>query len=232
MKKIISLLLAISLSSCTASLQTISLNHRKYDGLKKEILKKDLGESLIIAGTEEYTDGINLENSINHIFKKNGYKSEFNLNKNDNLYLSGKDGNNSIYLSENSINKSNYTETQGVAINKTTNKKYIVLKMKYHNKPPYLLYNEFDFSHSISEYVNKDCNKCLKKELIYNGKSDNTIKVIYREFIDNMARPAFTQNLNYDLSEGDIISFKGCKIKVLNAKNIGIEYKILSSFNE
>lgn len=75
------------------------------------------------------------------------------------------------------------------------------------------------------------CSECLKQEFVYNGKSGNTLKFTYREFINDMARPAFTQELQYDLTEGNIVGFKGLRIEVVKTSNIDIEYKIISSFN-
>lgn len=71
----------------------------------------------------------------------------------------------------------------------------------------------------------------FKQQFIYNGKSGNTIKFTYREYIDNLARPAFTQDLQYDLSESNIIGFKGMRIKVLSAGNTNIKYIILKRFD-
>lgn len=67
----------------------------------------------------------------------------------------------------------------------------------------------------------------FKAELIYTGKMGNIITVSYREFVDNMARPAFYQELNYDLSEGNDISFKSLKIKVLEATNSKISFQVI-----
>ncbi len=71
----------------------------------------------------------------------------------------------------------------------------------------------------------------FKQELIYNGKSQNTIKLSYREFKDDFARPAFTQELSYDLSEGKIIGFRGMKIEVLEATNSVIKFIVRSQMN-
>lgn len=67
----------------------------------------------------------------------------------------------------------------------------------------------------------------FKAELIYTGKMNNIITICYREYIDHMARPAFYQDLRYDLSEGDEISFKSLKIKVLEATNKQITFQVL-----
>ena len=78
--------------------------------------------------------------------------------------------------------------------------------------------------------VTKRSEAGFKQQYIYNGKSGNTIKFTYREFNGDMARPAFTQDLQYDLSESNIIGFKELRIEVLKATNIDIEYKVLKSF--
>src|SRR5690606_31770188 len=68
------------------------------------------------------------------------------------------------------------------------------------------------------------------RQIIYNGKSGDNLKFTYREFSDDMARPAFTQDLQYDLSESKIIGFDGLRVEILKATNTGIEYKILNDF--
>lgn len=70
----------------------------------------------------------------------------------------------------------------------------------------------------------------LKQEFIYNGKVNNGIKFTYREFSDNLARPAFTQDIQYDLSESNVIGFKGLRIEIISAENIKIKYKVLSYY--
>lgn len=67
-----------------------------------------------------------------------------------------------------------------------------------------------------------------KRELLYNGKAGNTIKISYREYKDDLARPAFTQDLIYDLAESKIIGFQGMQIEVLNATNEYINFIIRS----
>ena len=70
----------------------------------------------------------------------------------------------------------------------------------------------------------------FKQELVYNGRVGNNLKIIYREFSNNMARGAFSQEAHYDLSVSDIIAFKGARLKILNATNELIEYQVLSHF--
>lgn len=70
----------------------------------------------------------------------------------------------------------------------------------------------------------------FKQEFIYSGRSGNTLKFMYREFIDDMARAAFYQEAQYDLNEGNIIGFRSLKIEVIKASNSSIEYKVISHF--
>ena len=80
--------------------------------------------------------------------------------------------------------------------------------------------------------------KCLrigensfKRELIYSGVSNGAISILYREFYNDMARPAFSQELRYDLKEGDEIGYKGSRFKVIKASNTGLKYKVLKSLD-
>lgn len=66
----------------------------------------------------------------------------------------------------------------------------------------------------------------FRRELIYSGVSQGTVSIEYREFINDMARPAFSQTLRYDLAEGDVIGFRGARFQILDATNINIRYKV------
>ncbi|KVX02252.1 hypothetical protein [Shewanella frigidimarina] len=63
-------------------------------------------------------------------------------------------------------------------------------------------------------------------ELIYTGKSGQTINLLYREYINDMSRDAFRQSLTYNLDESKEISFKSLKINVLKATNSEITFTI------
>lgn len=72
----------------------------------------------------------------------------------------------------------------------------------------------------------------FQQTLIYSGKVGNKINIGYREFSDNMARPAFNNNVEYDLSESNIVGYKGARIEVIEATNESITYKLLRNFNQ
>lgn len=65
-----------------------------------------------------------------------------------------------------------------------------------------------------------------KQELIYNGKSKDTIKISYREYRNDMARPAFFQDLTYDLLESREIAFRDLRIVVIEATNSAITFSV------
>lgn len=71
----------------------------------------------------------------------------------------------------------------------------------------------------------------FQQTLIYSGKVGNKINIGYREFSGNLARPAFNNEVEYDLSESKIIGYKGAKLEIIEATNEYIKYKVLRNFN-
>jgi len=67
----------------------------------------------------------------------------------------------------------------------------------------------------------------FRKELVYLGRSGDTIQLAYREFYNNMARPAFSNSVQYDLAESDVIGFQGARFKVLSATNTLFSYVVM-----
>lgn len=72
--------------------------------------------------------------------------------------------------------------------------------------------------------------KSFVQEFIYNGRYENNLRFIYREFSNDSARPAFTQEVQYDLDGGAEIGFKDLLIEVVNASNTSISYKVIRPF--
>lgn len=72
----------------------------------------------------------------------------------------------------------------------------------------------------------------FQQTLIYSGMVGNKINIGYREFSNDFARPAFNNEVEYDLSQSRTIAYKGCKIEVIEATNEFIKYKVLSNFNK
>jgi len=71
----------------------------------------------------------------------------------------------------------------------------------------------------------------FKKELVYTGISQNVVSIMYREYKDDMARPAFSQDLKYDLSESKIVGYRGSRFEIIKATNQGLTYKTLKQLD-
>lgn len=77
----------------------------------------------------------------------------------------------------------------------------------------------------------------FEQTLTYSGKQGSTVRISYREssqvpqpFMATMvARPAYTQDLTYDLAESDVIAFRDNKLKVIEANGSGIRFIVLES---
>lgn len=72
----------------------------------------------------------------------------------------------------------------------------------------------------------------LQQTLLYNGKIGNRITLAYRELQNNLARPAFNNSVEYDLSESAIVGYKGARIEIIKATNTEITYRIISGFQK
>lgn len=71
----------------------------------------------------------------------------------------------------------------------------------------------------------------FQSTLIYSGRIGKKITLGYREFQRNVARPAFNNDVVYDLSESMIVGYKGARLEVLSATNTEISYKVLAGFD-
>lgn len=117
--------------------------------------------------------------------------------------------------------------------------KGIAVSIKYGYAFPYKFTSVGDFQIIMDKqqikYKNTEyevgCDKSFKRQFIFNGKVGNSLKFTYREFLNDFARPAFNQDLQYDLTESNVIGFRGLRIEVLKANNTTIEYKVLNLFN-
>jgi len=71
----------------------------------------------------------------------------------------------------------------------------------------------------------------FQQTLIYSGRVGNKINIGYREFSNNHARPAFNNDVEYDLNESSTIGYKGAEIEVIEATNKYIKYRVIRNFN-
>lgn len=72
----------------------------------------------------------------------------------------------------------------------------------------------------------------VKQELLYSGVDNGSLKIMYREFSNDYARPAFSQEASYSVKDlPTVISFKGAKVNVIKATNVSITYTVRSGFS-
>lgn len=84
---------------------------------------------------------------------------------------------------------------------------------------------EYEKKKQLSERGNS-----FQQTLIYSGRVGDKINVDYREFSNNTARPAFNNDVEYDLSSSNTIGYKGALIEVLKADNSSITYRLVRNF--
>jgi len=99
---------------------------------------------------------------------------------------------------------------------------------KYEN-----LIENVPYTYEVKVLDNFTVEESFKYIALYQGKNKNKIKISYREYLNNMARPSFTQDIEYELEENasTIIGFKGLRIEVLKATNFDITYKVIKDYN-
>lgn len=71
----------------------------------------------------------------------------------------------------------------------------------------------------------------FQQTLIYSGRVGEKINIGYREFSSNLARPAFNNDVEYDLSSSNLIGYKGAELEVIEATNKFIKYRVIRNFN-
>ncbi len=72
----------------------------------------------------------------------------------------------------------------------------------------------------------------FRQELIYTGRSGETVKFLYREFSGERSEMPLSQDVQYDLKDGNVVGFKGARIEILEATNTKLAYRVLASFQD
>lgn len=219
-----------------AQFKYIDFKKRNYEELPlNTVLKSEIGDKLITTGEEEFQEALkiveipefNIDFSLFFSLKYPNLKGQIlpltSFSDKWLLYYNKKD---IVYHNDGS------DFYFGVAVSKK-NSAIILPFIKTATNNNVFKTKEVEGFKTISEiYINNDCYSCFKQEFIYNGKVGTNLKFVYREYINDMARPAFNQDLQYDLNESNVVGFKGLRLEIINATNTNIEYKILSSFNK
>lgn len=219
MKKItLVLLISTCLMSCGGVKPTMlkSKTDRKEFVVLDHPYSKEIGETLISSSTGSFFDAIRItkgskvnkyyaDHSVpeNALYEHRGYSKDYEL------YYSVATG-----------------LIKGVAIPRDGSK-----PMFFYDSGFGLSFMELKDTIEYTKEQTPDGNSdYFKQEIIYNGKAGNTLKLSYREYVNSMARPAFSQDLQYDLSESNVIGFKGVRIEIIKADNVSISFKVLKGF--
>lgn len=69
----------------------------------------------------------------------------------------------------------------------------------------------------------------FRKEILFSGSNETVISLTYREYADDMARPAFTETLTLPLSKTfpQMIAAKGHVFELLSLDGMGLRYRLL-----
>lgn len=231
MKKITLLfLLTITITSCAPKIEYYSGNFYNPTVNTKSI--SELGDAIYTKEDLIYQPAV----KIVSLPSEPVFKGSYPYHVGDIIPFSGKNNKQDVYSFKNEpliiqgtqkIKSSNLEKFKeyGVVVDQTTKEAYPSFGLT--NAPATA--NVKGLIIEPAKYVENNCENCVKQEFIYNGKSNNTLKFIYREFIKDMARPAFTQELQYDLNESNVIGFKGMRIEIINSTNTILEYKVLQN---
>ncbi|MEF2265396.1 hypothetical protein V3C40_01275 [Janthinobacterium sp. LS2A] len=73
--------------------------------------------------------------------------------------------------------------------------------------------------------------RSINSQLLYQGYSNKTLRIAYREYLGDLARPSFSQDLSYDITSFPTeITFRKIKMQIRNADNHGLEYQIIGGY--
>lgn len=187
-----------------------------------------VGESLLEQGRAIQADGMKLDSR--QVLDKakmalsSGTYIKIGENEKQEFYLPHK-GSDSGKLEQTSLLLSfNPVALQSIVIDKSTGKISLI-------SSNVKSYDGDIVNFTKTKITIKDTNS-FQQTLIYNGKVGNKINIGYREFSGDLARPAFTNSVEYDLNESKIIGYKGARVEVVSADNQSIKYKVLQNFNQ
>jgi hypothetical protein len=224
MKYLLSIATAFLLSACVIP----TLPAHNYNGETKnisipkegEVNTVSLGEDLLQQGQISVRDALHFETSVN-------ITRYFTASAGD--YLKIGENNKGQYFNATSTNGSSIGRgamaDNAMALMVTKENKVCVITMQM---AALVCDNSLV---PVIQPANVVTTSNFQQSLIYNGRVGNKINIGYRETSGNLARPAFSNNVEYDLSASNIIAYKGARLEVLNATNQSITYRVIKNFN-
>lgn len=193
----------------------------------------ELGQTLISKRFIQSIPAIRVNNSISHTSSHNGINIAIEIQPGTlTKYGEGELG---TYYQSDSFSASitvlgsikNLENTGGIVIPKNKESTRTVFRNPNKTDIAFLSENQQDILFEKIDNKIIPHKDSFIRELIYTGISKNVISIVYREYSNDLVRPAFSQELKYDLGEGSIIGYKGSRFEVIKATNTGIIYKVL-----
>lgn len=68
--------------------------------------------------------------------------------------------------------------------------------------------------------------------LTYSGKLGDKVNIGYRESSNDFARPAFKNEVEYDVGESRTTGYKGARVEVIEATNQHIRHRVTRNCND
>lgn len=77
--------------------------------------------------------------------------------------------------------------------------------------------------------ISKDESDSVRQVIMYSGATGDTLRLSYREFSNNLARPAFTEELTIPITKifPQDVAVKAVKIRIHSIDGLGVRYEIL-----
>jgi hypothetical protein len=194
-----------------------------------EIKTVEVGESLVSKDKQTTIPAIDIEQVIEHQAENIG--TEFKLTALPGRYVEkGKDGFGKYYqaIEGKMLENGRPLSSCGIYVTDSDLQKTEFYCLTSTNAP--LSYPKDGIPFTKSLHQTRD-ELSFKKELVYTGISKNVISILYKEFKDDMARPAFSQDLKYDLSESKTVGYRGARFEIIKATNQGLTYKTLKQLD-
>ena len=234
MKNFIIFCISLFLTSCgtTSTFEPINLKEKTLIDFpeKGTTVTASLGDRLVAKGYKEdgpaydLNEGLIVQNVILNCSFTNNSRQNYFVNK---INSNGDECAGPFVLSTSldtggtNFNCPGKTFARDICYSKSRDIFYVNFPNQYKPIDPNLIQKTRKMAIAQANYV---------QELIYNGRVDNNLKFVYREFSGDMIRPAFSQTVQYDYNESKFISFKELTLEIVEAKNQIIKYKLINNF--
>ena len=213
-------IVSIFFPGCTSITYINPSIQREVDPDIGVIATKNVGERMLIQGMARKYDAIHLKDDL---FDGNVLKGVYIANK--------KIGNYTLYRADKKtgalLKETKQYFASDLYIYKTD--KNEVGYCGYSSKiKPIGIIAEKDYD--IIEHKSFAEDSYFQQTLTYQGLNNNIINISYREYINDYARPSFSNEAVYDISTNKQIIYKGCIIEIIKVTSGSITYKLIKDF--